>query len=126
MVTHIAFACIGQVAAVTEFLNVRPEDLVKTLIFETDQGVIAALIRGDHEINESKLEKLLGCGEAKLASDDVVHRATGAPKGFAGPIGLSVKVIADYSVEPMVDFVTGANEDDAHYINVNLGRDVAG
>jgi prolyl-tRNA synthetase len=98
--------------------------LVKTLIFETDQGVVAALIRGDHEINESKLENLLGCGEAKLASDDVVYRATGAPKGFAGPIGLSVKVIADYSVEPMVDFVTGANEDDAHYINVNLGRDV--
>jgi len=112
------------VEAVTQFLKVRPQDLVKTLIFETDQGVVAALIRGDHEINESKLENLLGCGEAKLASDDVVSRATGAPKGFAGPIGLSVKVIADYSVEPMVDFVTGANEDDAHYINVNLGRDV--
>ena len=112
------------VEAVTQFLKVRPQDLVKTLIFETDQGVVAALIRGDHEINESKLEKLLGCGEAKLASDDVVHRATGAPKGFAGPIGLSVKVIADYSVEPMADFVTGANEDDAHYINVNLGRDL--
>ncbi len=112
------------VEAVTQFLKVRPQDLVKTLIFETDQGVVAGLIRGDHEINESKLEKLLGCGEAKLASDDVVYRATGAPKGFAGPIGLSVKVIADYSVEPMVDFVTGANEDDAHYINVNLGRDV--
>ncbi len=112
------------VEAVTQFLKVRPQDLVKTLIFETDQGVVAALIRGDHEINESKLENLLGCGEAKLASDDVVYRATGAPKGFAGPIGLSVKVIADYSVEPMVDFVTGANEDDAHYINVNLGRDV--
>jgi len=112
------------VEAVTQFLKVRPQDLVKTLIFETDQGVVAGLIRGDHEINESKLEKLLGCGEAKLASDDVVHRATGAPKGFAGPIGLSVKVIADYSVEPMVDFVTGANEDDAHYINVNLGRDL--
>ncbi len=112
------------VEAVTQFLKVRPQDLVKTLIFETDQGVVAGLIRGDHEINESKLEKLLGCGEAKLASDDVVYRATGAPKGFAGPIGLSVKVIGDYSVEPMVDFVTGANEDDAHYINVNLGRDV--
>ncbi len=112
------------VEAVTRFLKVRSQDLVKTLIFETDQGVIVALIRGDHEINESKLQTLLGCGEAKLASDDVVNRATGAPKGFAGPIGLSIKVIADYSVEPMVDFVTGANEDDAHYINVNLGRDV--
>lgn len=112
------------VEAVTQFLKVRPQDLVKTLIFETDQGVVAALIRGDHEINESKLEKLLGCGEVKLASDDVVLGVTGAPKGFAGPVGLSVKLIADYSVEPMVDFVTGANEEDAHYINVNLGRDV--
>ncbi len=112
------------VETVTQFLKVRPQDLVKTLIFETDQGVVATLIRGDHEINESKLEKLLGCGEVKLASDDVVYEATGAPKGFAGPIGLSVKIIADYSVESMVDFVTGANEEDAHYVNVNLGRDV--
>jgi prolyl-tRNA synthetase len=112
------------VEAVTQFLTVRPQDLVKTLLFETDQGVIAALIRGDHEINESKLQKLLGCREVKLASDDAVLGATGAPKGFAGPVGLSIKVVADYSVEPMVDFVTGANEQDAHYINVNLGRDV--
>ena len=112
------------VEAVTKFLKVRPEDLVKTLIFETDQGVIAALIRGDHEINESKLRNFLGCEDVKLASDDIVLGATGAPKGFAGPVGLSVKVIADYSIEPMVDFVTGANEQDAHYINVNLGRDV--
>jgi prolyl-tRNA synthetase len=112
------------VEAVTQFLKVRPQDLVKTLLFETDGEVVAALIRGDHEINESKLEKLLACSEVKLASDDAVLGATGAPKGFAGPIGLSVKVIADYSVESMVDFVTGANEEDAHYINVNLGRDV--
>lgn len=112
------------VAAVTQFLEVRPEDLVKTLIFETDHGVVATLIRGDHEINESKLQNFLGCEEVKLASDDIVWELTGAPKGFAGPIGLSVKIIADYSIEPMVDFVTGANEQDAHYINVNLGRDV--
>jgi prolyl-tRNA synthetase len=112
------------VAAVTQFLKVRPEDLVKTLIFETDHGVVATLIRGDHEINESKLQYFLGCEEVKLASDDIVWELTGAPKGFAGPIGLSVKIIADYSIEPMVDFVTGANEQDAHYINVNLGRDV--
>jgi prolyl-tRNA synthetase len=112
------------VAAVTAFLNVKPEDLVKTLIFETDQGVVAALVRGDHEINESKLQNLLGCEEVKLASDDVVHELTGAPKGFAGPIGLSARIIADYSIESMVDFVTGANEQDAHCINVNLGRDV--
>jgi prolyl-tRNA synthetase len=112
------------VAAVTQFLNVSPQDLVKTLIFETDQGVVAALVRGDHEINESKLQGLLGCEEVKLASDEVVLELTEAPKGFAGPIGLSVKLIADYSIEPMVDFVTGANEKDAHYINVNLGRDV--
>ncbi len=112
------------VAEVTQFLNVRPEDLVKTLIFETDQGDVAALIRGDHEINESKLRGYLGCEGVTLASDDVVLGLTGAPKGFAGPIGLSVKVIADYSIESMVDFVTGANEEDAHYINVNLARDV--
>jgi prolyl-tRNA synthetase len=112
------------VEEVTQFLKVRPEDLVKTLILETEQGPVAALIRGDHEINESRLGNLLGCEEVKLASDDVVLGVTGAPKGYAGPIGLSVKVIADYAIESMVDFVTGANERDAHYINVNLGRDV--
>jgi prolyl-tRNA synthetase len=112
------------VASVTRFLNVSPQDLVKTLIFEADQGVVATLVRGDHEINESKLQRLLGCEEVKLASDEVVCELTSAPKGFAGPIGLSVKLIADYSVQPMADFVTGANEKDAHYINVNLGRDV--
>ena len=112
------------VADVTKFLKVRPRDLVKTLIFETDQGVAAALIRGDREINQTKLGTHLGCEDVKLASDDVVLGATGASKGFAGPVGLSVKIIADYSIEPMVDFVTGANEQDAHYINVNLGRDV--
>ncbi len=112
------------VEEVTQFLKVNPEDLVKTLIFETDQGEVAALIRGDHEINESKLRKFLGCGEVKLASDDVVLKLTGAPKGFAGPIGLSIKIVADYSIESMVDFVSGANEEDTHYINVNCGRDV--
>jgi len=112
------------VADVTKFLKVKPRDLVKTLIFETDQGVAAALIRGDREINQTKLGTHLGCEDVKLASDDVVLGATGASKGFAGPVGLSVKIIADYSIEPMVDFVTGANEQDAHYINVNLGRDV--
>ncbi|UCD71375.1 MAG: proline--tRNA ligase [Syntrophobacterales bacterium] len=112
------------VEEVTKFLKVMPEDLVKTLIFETEQGVVATLIQGDHEINESKLGNLLGCDEVKLASDDLVLEVTGAPKGYAGPIGLSVKVIGDYAVESMVNFVTGANEQDAHYINVNLGRDV--
>jgi prolyl-tRNA synthetase len=112
------------VEQVTQFLKVRPRDLVKTLIFETDQGVVAALIRGDHEINATKLGNLLGCDDVKLASDDVVPEVTGASKGFAGPVGISVKILADYSVESMVDFVTGANEQDAHYINVNLGRDI--
>ncbi len=113
------------VEAVTTFLKVKPPDLVKTLIFETDQGVVAALIRGDREINITKLSKHVGCEDVKLASDDVVLATTGASKGFAGPVGLSVKIIADHTVESMVDFVTGANEEDTHYINVNLGRDVS-
>jgi prolyl-tRNA synthetase len=99
--------------------------LVKTLIFETDQGVVAALIRGDREINVTKLSKHVGCEDVELASDEVVLATTEASKGFAGPVGLSVKIIADHTVEPMVNFVTGANEEDAHYINVNLGRDVS-
>ena len=111
------------VEEVTQFLNVSPRDLVKTLIFETDKGCVAALVRGDHEISEKKLKAVWGSENVQLASEETVEEITRAPKGFAGPIGLSVPIFADLDVREMVNFVTGANEKDAHFIHVNTARE---
>jgi len=108
---------------VTRFLRVEAKDLVKTLLFETDKGCIAALVRGNHEISENKLKTVLDTEKFQLASEGVVEAITRAPKGFAGPVGISVPMIADHDVREMVNFITGANEKDAHFIHVNMGRD---
>jgi prolyl-tRNA synthetase len=111
------------VEEVTQFLHVLPQDLVKTLIFETDKGPFAALARGDHEISEKKLKGAWGTEDLQLAREEIVEELTHAPKGFAGPIGLSIPMIADLDIQKMANFVTGANEKDAHLVNVNLTRD---
>jgi len=111
------------VEEVTQFLHVSPQDLIKTLIFETDKGCVAALVRGDHEISEKKLKAVLSVEDLQLAKEETVQEITHAPKGFAGPIGLSIPMIADLDIHKMVNFVTGANEKDAHLIHVNLDRD---
>lgn len=111
------------VEEVTQFLSVSPKELVKTLIFETDKGPIAALVRGDHEINEKKLKAILGTENLQLASEETVEEITHAPKGFAGPLGLSIPVLADLDIQSMVNFVTGGNQKDAHLLHVNIGRD---
>jgi prolyl-tRNA synthetase len=111
------------VEEVTQFLQVSPKDLIKTLIFDTDKGCIAALVRGDHEISEKKLKAVLGTENLQLAGEETVEELTHAPKGFAGPIGLSIPMIADMDIQKMVNFVTGANEKDAHLIHVNFMRD---
>jgi prolyl-tRNA synthetase len=111
------------VEEVTQFLNVSPRNLVKTLIFESNKGCVAALVRGDHEISEKKLKAVWGSENIQLASEETVEEITHAPKGFAGPLGLSVPILADLDIQELVNFVTGANERDAHLIHVNTGRD---
>jgi prolyl-tRNA synthetase len=111
------------VEEVTQFLNISPRDLVKTLIFESDKGCVAALVRGDHEISEKKLKAAWGSENVQLASEEMVEEITRAPKGFAGPIGLSIPILADLDIREMVNFVTGANEKDAHFIHVNMARE---
>jgi prolyl-tRNA synthetase len=108
---------------VTEFLRVSARELVKTLIFETDRGCVAALVRGDHEISEKKLMAALSTETLQLAGEEKVEEITRAPKGFAGPVGISIPIFADFDLKEMVNFVTGANEKDAHLVHVNLGRD---
>jgi len=107
----------------TFFLSVPPERIVKTLVFSSDGQAVAALIRGDHQVNEIKLRNLLGADQLELADSNLVAEVTGAPMGFAGPVGLKTKIIADHAVRNMVNFVTGANKKDFHFRNVNLERD---
>ena len=111
------------VEEVTRFLRVSSRDLVKTLIFETEKGCAAALVRGDHEISEKKLKSALGVENLQLAGEQTVEEITHAPKGFAGPVGLSVQILADLDIKRMVNCVTGANEKDHHLTNVNVDRD---
>ncbi len=109
---------------VADFLNIAKQQLVKTLIVQTsDDEVVAVLLRGDRELNEIKLANLLGVDWVLMAEDAVVRDVTGAPTGFAGPIGLKVKIIADAEVLGMADFVVGGNEVDVHFLAANIGRD---
>lgn len=108
---------------ITEFLKVKPEDCIKTLIYTADDKPIAALVRGDHTLNEIKLQKVLGCETLELADDETIHKLTGAPVGFAGPIGLDIPLYADYSITNMINAVVGGNKQDTHLVNANLGRD---
>lgn len=114
---------IKTVEELTSFLNISPDQLIKTLIFVADDEVVAALIRGDHEINEKKLKNFLGTQTVELADVALVEETTGAPMGFAGPIDLKARMVADNAVREMKNFVTGGNRKDVHIRNVNLGRD---
>ncbi|MBW2115118.1 MAG: proline--tRNA ligase [Deltaproteobacteria bacterium] len=114
---------IKTVEDVTSFLSITPDELIKTLIFVVDEDVVAVMVRGDHEINEAKLKNFLGAQDVELADTDLVSETTGAPMGFAGPVGLKIKLVADNAVKEMKNFVAGGNRKDLHLKNVNLGRD---
>jgi len=109
---------------ITHRFKFKPEQLVKTIIYLADEKPIAACVRGDHEVHEGKVRKLLGAKQLRLASKDEIERLTGAPIGFSGPVSLkSFIIIVDGDVASLKDFVTGANQKDKHYKNVNLNRD---
>ncbi|MSP36969.1 MAG: proline--tRNA ligase [Deltaproteobacteria bacterium] len=109
---------------VAGFLKLSAERFIKTLVYKTDgDELIAALVRGDHEINELKLRTVLGCREVALADETAVATATGVVPGYLGPIGLKLRVLADLSVQGMRGAVTGANEANAHYVQVDQERD---
>ncbi|HUT29334.1 MAG TPA: proline--tRNA ligase [Sedimentisphaerales bacterium] len=117
---------IGSIEAVCAFLKTQPKDMIKTLIFAAGPQVIAALVRGDHELNPEKLTQVLGGKHAELADEGTIEKVTGAKVGFAGPMGTANKVskiIVDHAVAAMAVGVTGANKTDYHIRNVVPGRD---
>ena len=111
------------IGEVSDFLAIDPATLIKTLLFETSVGDVAVLVSGIHEVNEIKVRNHLGADWIRLASEDRVRETTGAPSGFAGPVGLAVRTIADHSVRSIASGAAGANEKDAHLVDVVPGRD---
>lgn len=109
---------------VADFLELSPTRLVKTLIMQTSTDeVIAVLVRGDRELNTIKLANFLDVDWVLPAEESLVKQTTGAPAGFAGPIGLDIRVLADNEVGSMSDYVVGGNAAHRHYVGVNHPRD---
>ena len=111
------------VEEVCAFLKVSPAKLVKTLICDSDKGAVAAMVRGDRELNPNKLQSLINADWVQMSEPDVILEVTGGPLGFSGPVGLKIPIYVDREVAAMKNFVTGANEEDFHCLNTNLGRD---
>ncbi len=108
------------IAELSTNLEISADKMVKTLIYKIGDELCACLIRGNRELNEVKLAKLFDVPEVTLASEEEVREVTNAEVGFAGPIGLKIKIVLDSEVEGMQNFLVGSNQTDYHYINVNL------
>jgi prolyl-tRNA synthetase len=105
---------------VAAYLKVPADALIKTLILQSDQGPVAVLMRGDHELNEVKVKNFMAAAEIQLADPRTIEEVTGGPLGFSGPVGLkNITILADYGIKSIRSAVVGANRKDAHLINVN-------
>jgi prolyl-tRNA synthetase len=111
---------VKTIEEVSKFLKTDKKQLVKTLIYIADKKPVAVLIRGDREVQEVKLSNSLSANEVRLASAEEVLELTGCNTGFVGPIDLKTDIIADNEVESLVNFVTGAGDENYHFVNVNL------
>ncbi len=116
---------VKTIADLVDFLKIPVERTVKAIVVEGEDGApVLLLLRGDHELNEIKAQKLPGIkNPLTFAEETAIRAAFGAGPGSLGPIGFSGRVIADRTVAQMADFVVGANEDEHHYTGANLGRD---
>jgi prolyl-tRNA synthetase len=131
-VTEIATPNAGTIAEVAALLAVDASQIIKTLLVygerTADQGpqpLVALLLRGDHELNEIKAEKLAGIqSPLTFASEADIKAATGASAGSLGPVGLAIRIVADHSAAVAANFVCGANKDGYHLTGVNFDRDI--
>ncbi len=110
---------------VTAFLKVSADQVVKTLVVRGEEGLVALLVRGDHQLNEVKAGKLPGVlNPLEFASDAEIRTALACGVGSLGPVGLNIPLYADRAVANLADFVCGANADGYHLTGVNFGRDL--
>ena len=117
---------VRTIAELSAFLKVSPQQCVKTLLVEGSKGdVVAMVLRGDHELNAVKAQKLAGVASPlRMASAERVRSATGSEPGSIGPVGFRGAVYVDHGAARLADFVCGANEKDVHLAGVNWGRDL--
>ncbi len=112
-----------RVESVAEFLQVAPQQIIKTMVYLADGEFVAALVRGDREVQAVKLKNLLGVSEVESLTEDQIWAAHRLPVGYIGPVDLPLRVVADHEVMAMVNAVAGANEKGFHYQGVNPLRD---
>jgi prolyl-tRNA synthetase len=116
----------GAIADVATLLDVSKASMLKSLLYVAGDTMAMAVVRGDHEVNEILLARVLGASEVFLAAEKDVVAATGAAVGFAGPVGFKGRVIVDRAAALVPDGITGANETDWHLKHVQFGRDYQG
>jgi len=115
---------VSTIEKVSELLRCKPKQMIKTLIYVADSRPVAVLVRGDHDVNEAKLQAILKARQLALADEDTIHKVTGGTLGFSGPCGLKgVGILVDHAVADVKDGVTGANKKDKHLVHVMPGRD---
>ncbi len=121
----VATPGIKTIEALCESLDITAGQTLKTLIVDGTDGPIALALRGDHELNTVKAQKIPGVASPlTMASPESIVKATGCGPGFVGPIGLDIPIFYDHATLGMSDFVCGGNEKDMHYTGVNFDRDV--
>jgi len=114
------------IEAVTKLLDVAADKTIKTIVYTTEKGPVLALVRGDHEVNEVKVQNLVECLTIELADEKTITETLESASGFIGPVGTKCStVIADSTVMNMYNAICGANTVDQHYMNVNALRDFA-
>lgn len=111
---------------VSSFLKAPAERFLKSLVYLADKELVLAVVRGDHELNEIKLARALGVSEVHLANNEEVERVTGAPTGYAGPVGFSGRILVDRDAAAVADGISGANQANAHRLHVVFERDYQG
>ncbi|MGH8253556.1 MAG: proline--tRNA ligase, partial [Steroidobacteraceae bacterium] len=123
---RVATPQMKTIADVSAFLGVPREQCQKLLLVDgADGGVVALVLRGDHELNALKAQKLAGVASPlRMANAATIKAATGSEPGFLGPVGLKCPIYADHAALAMADFVCGANQPDLHLRGVNWQRDL--
>ncbi|WP_079913445.1 proline--tRNA ligase [Paenibacillus sp. 32352] len=120
-----AFATPGikTIDQLVQTLELPADAFIKTLVYVADGQPVAVAVRGDQEVNELKVRHWLQAESLELADEQIIREAAGGPAGFVGPVGLSIKLLVDYSAAALSSGIAGANEADHHLRNVMPGRD---
>jgi len=112
------------VEEVSSFLDLPCEHIVKTILLENENGLVAGLVRGDHEINPIKMKNMIGCEWLLPAAEKTIAEKLKLPCGYIGPVGLDIPIYADQELTTLQNFVTGANKADTHFTGVQVQRDL--